>query len=190
MDRAGTLASHLDEHREVMDALRDVLPKAVEAAALLDDLIAREGHLFICGNGGSAADSQHWAGEWRGKLHRDRRPLRATSLTVDTSTITAIANDYGYDHIFARQLRALAKSGDVLVAISTSGNSPNVMMAAEAAREIGVKVIGMTGQSGGKLAAIADLMLAVPSSNTQRIQEAHGFLMHVICELNDAALGG
>lgn len=189
MERIEVLKNHLNEHAATMQALEALLPEAIAVADVLDQVIKNDGHLFICGNGGSAADSQHWAGEWRGKLHRDRRPLRATSLTVDTSTITAIANDFGYEHIFARQLRALGKKGDAFIGITTSGNSANVILAAEAAREMGITVIGMTGSKVGKIDELADHMLKVPSTSTQRIQEAHGFLMHVICELNDAALG-
>lgn len=183
------LKKELDEHVTTMGLIESIIPNMAQAAERLDRVLKEDAHLFICGNGGSAADSQHWAAEWRGKLHRDRRPLRATALSVDTSTITAVANDYGYEYIFERQLRALARPGDVIVAISTSGNSPNVLKAAEAAHAMQVDVIGLTGEGGGKLAALSNILIAVPSKSTQRIQEAHGFIMHAICELNDAALG-
>ena len=188
MDARTRLTAALAEHQEVVAALGGIEERVLEAAARLDRLIAEDGHLLICGNGGSAADSQHWAGEWRGKLHRDRRPLRGTALTVDSSTMTAIANDYGYDEVFARQVRALGRKGDVLVAISTSGDSANVLKAAAAAREIGMDVIGLTGEGGGKLADACDVLIAIPSRSTQRIQEAHGLLMHAICDINDASV--
>lgn len=178
----------LEEHHKTIAGLPQLETAILAAAKRLDRVIAEDAHLLICGNGGSAADSQHWAAEWRGKLHRDRRPLRGTSLTVDTSTITAIGNDYGYEEIFARQVRALGRPGDVLVAISTSGNSPNVLKATADAKAMGITVIALTGAGGGKLASEADILIAVPSTNTQRIQEAHTFLMHAICDINDASV--
>lgn len=141
--------------------------------------------VLFAGNGGSAADAQHLAAELIGHFQVERQPLAAFALTTDTSALTAIGNDYGYEHVFERQVLALANPGDVLVAISTSGNSPNVLLAAEAARHRGATVIGLTGQTGGKLKPLCDVCLCVPSTSTPHIQEAHITLGHVLCELVD-----
>jgi len=150
------------------------------------------GHkVLLFGNGGSAADAQHIASELVGRLTRERRPLPAIALTTDTSALTAIANDYGYDQIFARQVRALGAAGDVAIAISTSGNSPNVLRAVEACREMGLHVIGLTGGDGGALARMADASLRVSASTrSMRIQETHILIGHVICEMVDRRLFG
>lgn len=146
---------------------------------------------LLCGNGGSAADAQHFAAELVGRFYLDRAPLPAIALTTDTSLLTAVANDFGYDVVFSKQVEALGRKGDVLVAISTSGNSPNVLRAAEAARGRGLVVIALTGGSGGKLAPLADVLLNVPGrETTPRVQEAHLVAEHVICELVEAALFG
>lgn len=141
--------------------------------------------VLFAGNGGSAADAQHLAAELIGHFRLEREPLAAFALTTDTSALTAIGNDYGYEHVFSRQVLALAAPGDVLVAISTSGNSPNVLHAAEAAKRRGATVIGLTGQTGGKLKALCDVCLCVPSTSTPHIQEAHITLGHTLCELVD-----
>lgn len=144
--------------------------------------------MLFAGNGGSAADAQHWAGELVSRFYYDRPGLAAIALTTDTSILTAIANDYGYDYTFARQVEALGRSGDVLVLISTSGNSPNVVSAAEVARARDISVIGFTGESGGKLAALCDLCFRVPSNETPRIQEGHEFIGHLLCALIEAEM--
>ncbi|MDE2407751.1 MAG: D-sedoheptulose 7-phosphate isomerase [Xanthomonadaceae bacterium] len=149
----------------------------------------RSGHkLLFCGNGGSAADAQHWAGELVSRFYYDRPGLPAIALTTDTSILTAIGNDYGYDYVFARQVEALGRSGDVLVAISTSGNSPNVLRAATAAQAQGMQVIGFAGRSGGQLAALADICFCIPSDETPRIQEGHEFVGHLLCALIEAQM--
>lgn len=144
--------------------------------------------LLFCGNGGSAADAQHWAGELVSRFHYDRPGLPAIALTTDSSILTAIGNDYGYDRVFARQVEALGVAGDVLVAISTSGNSPNVVAAIEAARGQGLATIGFTGQGGGRMAALCDVCIRIPSTSTPRIQEGHEVLGHAVCALIEATL--
>ncbi len=146
------------------------------------------GKVLLAGNGGSAADAQHWAGELVSRFYHDRPGLAAIALTTDTSVLTAIGNDYGYDYTFARQIEALGRKDDVFIAISTSGNSPNILRAVEAARGRGVIVIGFTGKSGGKLAPRCDICFRVPSSETPRIQEGHEFLGHLLCSLIEADL--
>ena len=138
---------------------------------------------MFCGNGGSAADSQHLAAELVGRFAREREPLAAISLTVDSSAITAIGNDYGYDHVFERQLRGIGRAGDALVAISTSGQSANVVSAARAARQMGVAVVALTGRSGGALATLADVAISVPATRADSVQELHIAVGHMICDL-------
>ncbi|QDA56938.1 D-sedoheptulose-7-phosphate isomerase [Thermomonas aquatica] len=144
--------------------------------------------LLFAGNGGSAADAQHWAGELVSRFYYDRPGLAAIALTTDSSILTAIGNDYGYDYTFARQLEALGQAGDVFVAISTSGNSPNILRAAEAARARGVHVVGFTGRGGGKLAPLADICFRMPSDETPRIQEGHEFVGHLLCALIESRM--
>ena len=139
--------------------------------------------VFFCGNGGSAADAQHIASELSGRFYADRRPFDAEALHCNTSYLTAVANDYGFEAVYSRLLRASAKKGDVLVGISTSGNSQNVVNAFEAAREMGVKTVAMTGAEGGRLKPLSDVLLAVPSDDTPRIQECHILMGHIICEI-------
>jgi D-sedoheptulose 7-phosphate isomerase len=146
--------------------------------------------VLLFGNGGSAADAQHIAAEWIGRFQRERRPLPAIALTTDTSILTAIANDYGFDEVFSRQLKALGRKGDIAVAISTSGNSPNVLLAAEAAREIGMITVALTGGDGGKLGPKAQYHLNVPHRLSARIQEVHIMIGHILCELADDDMKG
>ncbi|GHC09837.1 D-sedoheptulose-7-phosphate isomerase [Thermomonas carbonis] len=174
-----------------MQALADdvALAEQVERSVLLCTDALRNGRkLLFCGNGGSAADAQHWAGELVSRFYYDRPGLAAIALTTDSSILTAIGNDYGYDYVFARQVEALGQAGDVLVAISTSGNSPNVLRAADVARARGMKVIAFTGRSGGKLLAMADLCFRMPSDETPRIQEGHEFVGHLLCALIEAGI--
>ncbi len=153
------------------------------AAAMVIDCYAADGAVFTFGNGGSASDAQHIACELVGRFLIDRPPLRAEALATDTATITSIANDYGYDAIFARQLAGKARPGDVAIGLSTSGNSPNVVAALKTARDMGVKTIAITGTGGGKCADLADVLLAIPSSDTPRIQETSAVIYHILCEL-------
>ena len=151
------------------------------------------GKIMACGNGGSAADSQHFAAELVNRFEKERPPLAAIALTTDTSTLTSIANDYRYEDVFAKQLRALGRAGDVLLAISTSGNSPNVIAAIHAAHALGVAVVALTGKSGGKIAALLgpeDIHLCVPAERTARIQEVHLLTIHCLCDGMDALILG
>jgi D-sedoheptulose 7-phosphate isomerase len=177
------LAEHVALFQQ-MDGLADSVAKAGDAMA---DCLKRGGKIFFCGNGGSAADAQHMAAELTGRFVKDRRPLAAIALTTDTSALTAIANDYGYEHVFGRQLQALGRPGDCLVVISTSGNSPSVVEAAMVAITGGMTVIGLLGRGGGM--APCDSAIVVPSNVTARIQEAHGFIGHALCAHIEAALG-
>ena len=143
-----------------------------------------DGHkIMFCGNGGSAADAQHLAAELSGRFYFDRKPLAAEALTVNTSFLTAVSNDYSFDEVFARLVEGSGHTGDVLVGLSTSGNSENVIRAFQAAHRKGIITVGLTGESGGKLADISDFIIRVPSSDTPRIQESHILIGHIICEL-------
>ena len=160
----------------------------VGAVELCVESLRAGGKVMFAGNGGSAADAQHWAGELVSRFYYDRPGLAAIALTTDSSILTAIGNDYGYDYTFARQVEALGRTGDVLVAISTSGNSPNIIRAADAARARGVAVVGFTGEGGGKLAPLSDICFRVPSTETPRIQEGHEFIGHLLCALVEAEM--
>lgn len=161
-----------------------------DAARRVAATLARGGKLLLCGNGGSAADAQHVAAEFVGRFLADRRALPALALSTDSSALTAIANDHGFDRVFARQVEALGAAGDLLVAISTSGRSANILAAAEQARHQGIEVIALTGMEPSPLAGRADLTLAVSSSYTPHVQQAHITLLHVICELVERELFG
>jgi D-sedoheptulose 7-phosphate isomerase len=176
------LKTALAEHRAAVDAVAKMEPQLRRAAAMIRDAFAAGHRLFICGNGGSAADAQHFAAELTGRFEKERRGYPAAALTTDTSALTSIGNDYGFDRIFARQLQALARGGDILVAISTSGNSPNIVKAIEEARESGVRTIALLGRGGGACAELADVPLVVNVPRTARIQEAHVLILHLLCE--------
>jgi D-sedoheptulose 7-phosphate isomerase len=177
-----------DEHLRVAAALGALAGDVDRVVAMIARSMAAGGRLLACGNGGSAADAQHIAAELTGRFFRDRRPLPAMALHGNTSSLTAIGNDYGYDHVFAREVAAHGRPGDVLLALSTSGNSENVMRAIEAAREKEMTVIGLTGESGGKMRDLCDLCLCVPSASTPRIQECHILIGHTVCELLERIL--
>jgi D-sedoheptulose 7-phosphate isomerase len=176
------------EHLEVAKMLPSLAPAVSSAVDLICSSLAQGGQLLIAGNGGSAADAQHIAAELTGRFLRERQPFRALALHVNTSALTAVANDYGYEHVFARELSAHARPGDVLLAITTSGNSQNILLAIEAARKSKVGVIGLTGELGGKMKEACDLCLCVPSSSAARIQEMHIRIAHAICELVEERL--
>ena len=160
----------------------------VQAVALCVDALRAGRKILFAGNGGSAADAQHWAGELVSRFYYDRPGLPAIALTTDTSILTAIGNDYGYDYTFARQIEALGQDGDVFVAISTSGRSKNILRAQEAAEAKGVKVIGFTGAGGGDMAGRCEICFKVPSDETPRIQEGHEFIGHLLCALIESEL--
>lgn len=160
----------------------------VQSAELIAGSFKSGGKLIIIGNGGSAADAQHMAAEFVNRFEIERPPLPALALTTDTSNITSIGNDYSFDQVFSKQVRALGKENDVLLAISTSGNSANITKAAEAARSMSIKTIALTGKGGGKLAEKADIVLDVDSKTTARIQEVHITICHILCELVDHML--
>jgi len=176
----------LDEHVRVFEAMIEANSDQIdEAAGFLINCFENGGKVLICGNGGSAADSQHLAAEFVGRYETERKALPAIALTTDTSVLTALTNDYDFERVFARQVEALAAPGDCLVAISTSGNSRNVIAAAMTARSIGCTVIGLTGAAGKKLASLCDASIMVPSERTSRIQEAHITIAHIWCEAVD-----
>lgn len=184
------LRSSLEQHLDAIRALLDSKLGDIEQAGLLILRTLQAGNkVLLCGNGGSAADAQHIAAELVGRYERHRRAFPAIALTTDTSALTAISNDYGYEGVFARQVEALAVPGDVLIAISTSGESANVIKAAEQARRLGCKTIALAGRSGEPLAAACDLAVVVPSDRTSRVQEAHITIGHLWCEMIDAASG-
>ncbi len=187
---AGSLNEHfhseLDKSRRLIAAMAaDITLEAQVEAAVCSGVASLRagGKILLAGNGGSAADAQHWAAELVGRFAHDRPSLAAIALTTDTSALTAIGNDYGYEHVFARQIDALGQPNDVLFAISTSGNSPNIVRAAERARAHGVKVIGFTGRSGGALAEGCDVCLRIPAEETSKIQEGHEIIGHLVCGL-------
>lgn len=159
-----------------------------QAAEMITESLRQGGKIHFCGNGGSAADAQHLAAELSGRFYFDRPPLNAEALHCNTSYLTAVGNDYGYDLVFSRLLRGTAKAGDVIVGISTSGNSKNILNAFEAAKEMGVKIIALTGETGGAMKDYADILLNAPSTDTPRIQECHILIGHIICELVETAL--
>ena len=185
---AGVVEASLKQHRELLDSFDSEIVAAVyECSTIILDALKGGGKVLICGNGGSAADAQHIAAELTGRYEKERKGLPAIALTTDTSALTAIANDFGYARVFARQIEALARKGDCLIAISTSGESESVIAAVMAARNLGCKVVGMTGAKGKKLASLCDACLLIPSDRTARIQEMHITIGHIWCELVDSA---
>jgi D-sedoheptulose 7-phosphate isomerase len=180
------LTNSLNEHLETFQALIGTTLTDIERAGqLICTALTRGNKILLCGNGGSAADAQHIAAELVGCYEKQRRSYPAVALTTDTSALTAVSNDYGYEQVFARQVAGLAREGDVLIAISTSGKSPNVLRAVEKAKEVGCEIIALTGSSAGPLGQLCDLTVAVPSSRTARVQEAHITIGHLWCEMVD-----
>ena len=188
MNQVDRIVEIWNDHIAVARALAGLAPDVSRAVDLIAGAFEAGGRLFLAGNGGSAADAQHIAAELTGRFMRERRPFPAMALHANTSALTAIGNDYGYEHVFARELSAHGRGGDVLFSISTSGNSPNILRAIEVARERGIHTIGLTGEVGGALRTACDLCLMVPSRSTPRIQEMHITIGHTICELIEARL--
>lgn len=166
----------------------DFMVHIEKAADMIIESLRNGGKIHFCGNGGSAADAQHLAAELSGRFYYDRPPLNAEALHCNTSYLTAVGNDYGYEYIFARLLRGTAKKGDVLVGISTSGNSKNILEAYKVCKETGIHIISLTGMTGGAMKDASDILLNVPSTDTPRIQESHIMIGHIICELVESAL--
>jgi D-sedoheptulose 7-phosphate isomerase len=170
------------DHLDVIQSIAGQQELVERIALAMSAALVQGKKILWCGNGGSAADAQHMAAEIVGRFRRERRGLPSIALTTDTSILTAVANDYGYEAVFSRQVEALGNEGDVLVAISTSGNSPNVVKAVEMAKELGLVTVGFTGAGGGRLATLADFLFAVPTKDTARVQEAHSLVAHVLCD--------
>ena len=166
----------------------DFMTRIEEAAGIMIESLKAGGKIHFCGNGGSAADAQHLAAELSGRFYFDRPPLNADALHCNTSYLTAVGNDYGYDVIFSRLIQGTGKKGDVLVGISTSGNSKNILKAYETCHEMGIKTISFTGETGGSMKNLSDVLFNVPSKDTPRIQESHIMIGHIICELIESAL--
>ena len=180
---------NLLQHRRLFSQLSTLRPQVCQAAVLMADCLHRGGRLLFFGNGGSASDSQHLAAEFNGRLRQERVPLPALALCADGATLTAIANDYGFEELFARQLRAHARPGDCVVALSTSGESANVLRGLATARALGVLRVALLGRDGGAARQLADLALVVPHQDTARIQEAHMFIGHTLCGQIESAMG-
>ncbi|MBN2964648.1 D-sedoheptulose 7-phosphate isomerase [Sulfurospirillum sp. T05] len=182
------IAREMAAHQATLEATMHSMQDAIEAAAIMMVEALEQGHkVLFFGNGGSAADAQHWAAELSGRYKVERGGLAGIALTTDTSALTAIGNDYGFEFIFSRQVEALGRKGDVLVGISTSGNSPNVLRAFEKGKSLGCKSIGFSGRGGGVMAPLCDVNLIVPSNDTPRIQEMHGLIGHILCQAVDDA---
>ena len=183
------LRTHLDTMARVEtdEGLKATIGKAVEAIVTC---FRNGGRVYFCGNGGSAADAQHLAAEFSGRFYFDRPVLPADALHCNTSYLTAVANDYGYDKVFARLISGLGREGDILVGLSTSGNSENILQAFAVCREKGVRTLALTGANGGRMKELADLLINIPSTDTPRIQEAHITIGHIICELVEQAIFG
>lgn len=188
-DHSNLVKSAFERHLAVFEgSFKTVLPDVEKCAVLLKDTLAAGGKILVCGNGGSAADAQHFAGEWVCRYKDDRRPLAAIALTVNTSALTAIGNDYGFDNVFGRQVEALGNAGDILVAFTTSGKSRNILNAIQVAKKKGLKIIALTGEKGKDLKNVADAAIIVPSEETARIQEMHELVYHAWCEAIDLGL--
>jgi D-sedoheptulose 7-phosphate isomerase len=192
-DKANLIKKEIEESIDLKNRVKEELAgKIIEVAHALADCIKNGGKLLLCGNGGSAADAQHFAGELVVRLSSDytRSALPAITLSSNDYVLTACANDFGFEQVFSRQIEALGKPEDVLLCISTSGNSPNLLVAAEKAKEKKMKTVGLLGRDGGKLKDLSDLSIIVPSNNTPRIQETHICICHIVCELVEKELFG
>jgi D-sedoheptulose 7-phosphate isomerase len=176
----------IQEHAQVVDSLNGLVAVVSHLGSEMASRLRNGKKILWMGNGGSAADSQHLAAEIVGRYVKERKGLPSIALTTDTSILTAVGNDYGYEHVFRRQIEALCQPGDLVVGISTSGNSPNVVLAVETAKDLGAYTVGFTGEKGGRLAELCDVTLQMPSKKTARIQECHILVGHILCECIDA----
>jgi D-sedoheptulose 7-phosphate isomerase len=194
MDHVQRIRAHFADSAQLkLDAVDALAPAVAVAAEAMAECLLNDHRILACGNGGSAGDASHFAAEMVGRFERERPELPAISLTTDTSIITAIANDYSYEQVFAKQVRALGSAGDILLAISTSGNSANVIAAIDAAHEREMRVVALTGKGGGRISALlapADVLLCVPHDRTARIQEVHLLMIHCLCDAVDNTLLG
>jgi D-sedoheptulose 7-phosphate isomerase len=191
--RARVTAQFAESAQLKLEASQPLAEPVARAGRLLAEALRRGGKVLACGNGGSAADAQHFAAELMNRFELERAPLAAVALTTDTSTLTSIANDYAFEQVFAKQLRGIGRRGDTLLAISTSGNSTNVLEAVRAARELGIQVVAMTGNGGGKIGAMLssdDVHICVPHKRTARIQEVHLLVLHCLCDGIDFHMTG
>ncbi|MDR1202770.1 MAG: D-sedoheptulose 7-phosphate isomerase [Tannerellaceae bacterium] len=191
MDSKATIKQRLEQHQDTIqriladEQLQDTISKVVDTIV---DCFSKGGKVFFCGNGGSAADAQHLAAEFSGRFYIDRGVLPSEALHCNTSYMTAVANDYSFDIVYARLIAGIGKEGDILVGLSTSGNSANIVKAFEICKEKGIKTVGFTGETGGKMKVVSDYLINVPSTDTPRIQEAHITIGHIVCELVEAAI--
>lgn len=184
-----TFLESIEVKKQIMSD-ETLISKILRCSEIITECFKVEGKVLLCGNGGSAADAQHIAAEFTGRFYFDRAPLNAEALHTNTSHLTAVANDYSYDEVFARLVKAKGKKGDVLIGYSTSGNSPNVIKAFEEAKSLGMTTIAFTGQTGGKMKGLVDILINVPSKDTPRIQEAHITISHIICDIVEKNLFG
>jgi D-sedoheptulose 7-phosphate isomerase len=185
---SATILQSIDQGRANLEKLRALEPEIARAGDAIVAALKSNNTIYFCGNGGSAADAQHLAAELSGRFLKNRRPLPGVSLTTNSSALTAIGNDFGYDEVFSRQLEGVVKRGDVLLALSTSGNSANCVKAVEVAKAAGAVSIGMTGEKASKLSELCEVCLRVPSPATPRIQEMHILVGHILCELAENAV--
>lgn len=181
------IQASVDVKKQILES-EDLISKIGNAVALITSAFQNGKHVYFCGNGGSAADAQHLAAEFSGRFYTDRKALPAEALHCNTSYLTAVANDYGYDLVYSRMIEGIGREGDILIGLSTSGNSSNIVKAFETAREKKMVTIGLTGISGGTMKAFSDLLINIPSSDTPRIQEAHIMVGHIICQLTEQRL--
>lgn len=177
------IESEFHAHIQSVNKIFSLTEEIEKVAKILTSALDKGNKILICGNGGSAADAQHFAAELTGRYKKERKGLSAIALSVDTSALTAIGNDYGFEFVFSRQVEALAKSGDVLFGISTSGNSANVLNAAKVAKSLGAMVVGLSGRDGGALNQVSDINLVMPDNDTPRIQELHILVIHILCDV-------
>jgi D-sedoheptulose 7-phosphate isomerase len=182
------IKEHISEHRATVDLIADLDEPIEKVANILIRCLEKGGTIFWCGNGGSASDSQHLAGELVGRFVKERKPLKSIALTADSAVMTCIVNDYGYEHIFSRQVEALGSDGDVLVGITTSGNSQNVLNAFEVAKQKDMTTIALLGKGGGSSIDLVEHPIVVPSNSTARIQEMHILIGHILCDLIEEGL--